>query len=77
MQRYNKIMLYFWLFVGTFITISITYLVLTQGFRKWGAYYLMAIMSFAMYFLRKWMMKRMKRHMEYMENQQKNEESPS
>ena len=75
MQQYNNIMLYFWLLVGFFITIAITYLVITQGFRKWGIYYLMAFMSFAMYFLRKWMMKRMEKHAEYMQNKEREEQN--
>lgn len=67
-------MLYFWLIAGAVITIGITYMVITEGFRKWRFYYVFAVLCFIMYFMRKWMMKRMDNHLEFLESQKKEEE---
>ena len=40
MNTYNKLMLKFWLIVSIILPIVITYFVYTQGFDKWGSYYL-------------------------------------
>lgn len=77
MNAYNKIMLYFWLVVGSFITIAITYLGFTAGFEKWAFYYLFAGLAFFMYFMRRWMMKRMERHLKFLEEQSKGNQSES
>ncbi len=68
-------MLYFWLFVGILLTIVITYLGFTVGFDKWAFYYLFAGLSFVMYFMRRWMMKRMERHLKFLEEKQNKEQS--
>lgn len=73
MQLYNKIMSYFWLFAGFAILIFITYKCLTDDVRKWGFYYIFVVTSFGMYFFKKWMMKRMEKHMQYLEEKQTNE----
>ncbi len=62
-------MLNFWLFVGVGLTIFITYKSLTDGFNKWGYYYVFAGLALVMYVFRKFMMKRMEKHLEYLENQ--------
>ena len=75
MKTYNKIMLYFWLATSIFIFIAITYLGFTEGFRRWGSYYFIAILAFLMYFMRKWMMKRQIRHEAFLEEQKKTSNS--
>lgn len=75
MKFYNKIMLYFWLFVAAFLFIAVTYLCIMEGFRKWGFYYLFVGLTVFMYFMRRWMMKRMDRHMQYLEEQKKNNDN--
>lgn len=65
-------MLYFWLFVAVFLFIAVTYLSIMEGFRKWGFYYLFVALTIFMYFMRRWMMKRMDRHLKYLEEQKQN-----
>jgi hypothetical protein len=75
MQSYNKIMLYFWLVVGILILVGVTYMSLSEenGFAKWRYYYLFSGLAFFMFIVRRWMIKRMERHIEWMEKQEKEE----
>ncbi len=70
MQLYNKIMSYFWLAAGCVLLVVITYLSMTQGIKKWGFYYFFVVSAFGMYFFKKWMMKRMEKHIAYLQEQQ-------
>jgi hypothetical protein len=69
MDTYNKLMLKFWLIVSIILPLVITYFVLTDGFDKWGAYYILAIFTFVMYLVRRFMMKRMQKHLDFLKNQ--------
>ena len=69
MRIYNQIMLYFWLVAAVFIFIVITYFSITEGFRKWGFYYTFAVLALFAFLVRRWMMKRMEKHVQYMEEQ--------
>lgn len=75
MKMYNKIMLYFWLITGLLITVGVTLKMFSEGFPtgwlKWRFYYLFAILCFVMYFLRKLMIRRMEKHLEFLENKEK------
>jgi len=71
MHTYNKIMIYFWLTTSIILFIIITYLGITEGFKSWAPYYVAAFLAFFMYFMRKWMMKRADKHMQYLEEQEK------
>ena len=71
MNKYNQLMLKFWLVVSIVLPLVITYFVITDGFKKWGQYYVLAIFTFLMYIVRRWMMKRMKKHLEFLEDQSK------
>lgn len=71
MGTYNKLMLKFWLVVTIILPLVITYFVITEGFKKWGSYYILAVFTLFMYLVRRWMMKRMEKHLEFLE-QQKN-----
>lgn len=64
-------MLKFWLIVSIILPIIITYFVVTDGFKKWGQYYILAVFTFLMYLVRRWMMKRMSKHLEYLKSQNK------
>lgn len=64
-------MLKFWLIVSIILPLVVTYFVITEGFKKWGSYYILAVFTLFMYLVRRWMMKRMEKHMEFLE-QQKN-----
>ena len=71
MNFYNKIMLKFWLIVAIVIPIVVTYLCITDSFKLWGSYYVFSIIALFMYFTRRWMMKRMEKHLQYLEEQKK------
>lgn len=66
MDTYNKIMQIFWLSLGIVIFISVTYLCLTEGFERWGSNYLFAGLALFMFLMRRYMMKRMKKHQEFL-----------
>ena len=68
MSLYNKIMLYFWLFTSIFLFLAVTYMGFMYGFEIWAYYYIFVGLTLIMYFFRKWMMKRMDKHMEYLQN---------
>lgn len=69
MNKYNQIMLKFWGIVSLLLPLVITYFVITDGFKKWGQYYFLAIFTILMYLVRRWMMKRMNKHLEYLEKE--------
>ena len=71
MNFYNKIMLKFWLIVAIIIPIVVTYLCITDSFKMWGSYYVFSIIALFMYFTRRWMMKRMEKHLQFLEEQKK------
>ena len=71
MGTYNKLMLRFWLVISILIPIVVTYLCITEGFKNWGSYYVLAVLSFMMYIVRKWMMNRMEKHLKFLEEQKK------
>ena len=69
METYNKIMLYFWLAASILTTIIVTIMGFVEGFDRLSLYYVFAGMSALMYLFKRWMMKRMQRHIEYLEQQ--------
>lgn len=72
MNIYNKIMRFFWLFAAISLTLIITYLSISEGFNKWGYYYVFVIVSFGMFLFKSYMMKRMERHLKFLEEQKLN-----
>lgn len=68
MLTYNRIMQLVWLLATIFIFVFISYMSYTDGIKKWGFYYIFACWTLIMFFIRRWMMKRMKRHIEFMAN---------
>ena len=71
MQFYNKIMLYFWLAFSIVAFVTVTYKVITIGFDIWASYYVFPALALAMYFFKKYMVKRMNKHQEYLDNKNK------
>lgn len=69
MDRYNKTMLYMWLVITIVSTIIVTYMLIKEGADRWLSSYILPAIALLMYFVRRWMMKRMKRHMDYLNNQ--------
>ena len=73
MQLYNKIMLYFWLFAAILIFLVVTYKGIQEGFSIWGYYYLFGGLALLMFFARRYMLRRLEKHIEYMEKQKSEE----
>ena len=66
-------MLNFWLVVGVVLLVFVSYKSFTDGFNKWGYYYVFAGLALVMYLFRKFMLKRMEKHMKFLEEQQSSE----
>lgn len=60
----------FWLAMATVIAVSVTYMGITEGFDKWGFNYVFAALALFVFLIRRYMMKRMKKHQEFLNNQQ-------
>lgn len=67
-------MLYFWLLMAAFLFIVVTYMAITEGFRKWAFYYVFAGIALLMFIVRRWMIKRMEKHLKYLEEQNQQEQ---
>lgn len=74
MNTYNKIMEWFWLVVGVLIIVSVTIYGFTDGFDRWVYYYGLSLFAFGSYFLRRWMRRRMEKHLQWLEEQKKQQE---
>jgi hypothetical protein len=60
-------MSYFWLFSAITIFLIVTYMSIIEGFNKWAYYYIFVFTTLVVYFFKKWMMKRMERHNEFLQ----------
>ena len=67
MKTYNKIMQAFWLIAGIAIIIYVTYKGITQGFNRWAPIYILAALALAVFLLRRFMMKRMSKHQDFLD----------
>jgi len=72
MNFYNKVMLYFWLAAAIIIFIITSYMSYSEGIKKWGFYYIFVASALLMFLVKRWMMKRMAKHLNYLEEQKKN-----
>ena len=72
MNFYNKVMLYFWLVAAIIIFIITSYMSYSEGIKKWGFYYIFVASALLMFLVKRWMMKRMAKHLNYLEEQKKN-----
>ena len=71
MKKYNKFMLTLWLVVSILSAIVVTFKGITEGFDRWYSYYILTGISLFMYVTRRWMMKRMDKHMDFLNNKTK------
>lgn len=71
MKGYNKIMQLFWLATGIVTIIAVTYLGFTEGFERWASYYIFGVFAILLFFIRRFMMKRMVKHEAYLKNKDK------
>lgn len=62
----------FWLVFSIIVTVYISYKCLSDGFSKWASYYFIPAMALAIWAVRRWMMKRMEKHQEFLRQQQEN-----
>jgi uncharacterized membrane protein len=69
MKVYNTVMQYFWLLAAIVILVVTSYKCFTEGVYKWVFYYIFAGIALMMFFLKKWMVKRMEKHMAFLERQ--------
>ena len=65
-------MLYFWLAAAILIFIITSYMSYSEGIKKWGFYYIFVVSALLMFLVKRWMMKRMAKHLNYLEEQKKN-----
>lgn len=69
MEIYNRIMQVFWLVIGIATIIFITYKGVTEGFDRWGAYYIFGVMALFVFLIRNFLMRRMKKHKKFLDEQ--------
>lgn len=73
-SNYNRFSGYLWLVIAGLSFITITYKIINEGAQTWLPYYIVPLMALLMYFTKKWMMKRMYRHLQQMAEQKKDQE---
>lgn len=61
----------FWLAVGIVTIIATTILGFRDGFERWSSYYIFGFFAIILYFIRRYMMKRMKKHQQFLDEQNK------
>lgn len=71
MGNYNKIMQYFWLAAAVLITLFVTIKGFMEGFDRWYQFYIFAVIALLMFLVRRWMMKRMIKHIAFLEEQKR------
>lgn len=69
MEKYNQIMIKVWLFIAIAIFVLTAVMCVIDDWRKWIFYFLFAGLAFLMHLMKKWMVKRMNNHVEYMSEQ--------
>lgn len=65
---------WFWLSIGTLIVLVVTVMGFQEGFNRWVFYYALAALAFAYYFLRRFMRRRMEKHIQWMEEEKKRQQ---
>jgi len=77
MNAYNKVMEWFWLSVGFLIIIVVTYMCITEEPDRWAPYYGLCLFAFGTFFLRRYMRKRMEKHLTFLEEEKRKAGQPS
>jgi membrane protein YdbS with pleckstrin-like domain len=75
MITYANIMRYFWLIASIVMFIGITYFGIQEGFENWWYNYIFVIIALFAFLLRTFMIRRMKKHIQYLNNQKVPEEN--
>lgn len=66
MELYNKIMLKVWLIVAIVVFLFTTYKCVVEDYRQWVFMYVIPVIAFFMWMMKRWMMRRMEKHLEEM-----------
>jgi hypothetical protein len=69
MELYNKIMVKVWLLIAIVAFLFTTYKCITEDYRQWYFYYIIVVVALVMWAMKLFMVKRMKKHLDYLENQ--------
>jgi membrane protein YdbS with pleckstrin-like domain len=77
MITYAQIMRYFWLVTSFVIFIGVTYYGIKEGFENWWYNYIFAFIALFAFILRSFMIRRMKKHMAYLNEKKSESESQS
>ena len=77
MITYANIMRYFWLVAAILMFIGITYFGIKEGFENWWYNYIFAAIALFAYLLRTLMIRRMKKHMDFLKGQPEQKETPN
>lgn len=72
MNTYNKIMQFFWLAMTTLIFVLVTWKVIEEGAERWAFNYIFGFLALGFFFIRRYMMKRMEKHQEFLRNKENN-----
>ena len=67
MKTYNKIMETFWLAMGIVLIITVGYMIISDGWTKNGIYLIFPGISLMMWVARRFMRRRMEKHIKWME----------
>jgi hypothetical protein len=67
-------MSYFWLAVASVSFVTVTYLCFTDGIQKYASNYVFAIIALATFFVKRWMMKRVGNHQQFLKDKSKEHE---
>lgn len=65
----------FWLAITIIVFVTVTYMGFSEGFNKWAFYYIFGLLTLGLFFIRRFMMKHMEKHQQYLEEQSKKERS--
>jgi predicted permease len=71
MELYNKIMLKVWLVVAIAIFILTTIMCFVDDYRQWVFYYFVSLIALVMFLMKRYMMRRMEKHNEFLQNKDK------
>lgn len=77
MKTYNKIMEWFWLSVSILILIVVTVMGIRDGFDRWVFYYAFALMAGLTYLMRRFMRRRMEKHVQWLEQERQKADQQS
>lgn len=60
---------YFWLSAAILTFIMVTIMCFKENFNSWAPYYFFSIFALGFYFIRRFMRRRMEKHMQWLQNQ--------